>query len=79
MIRRYLQAVMKLDPKLDEDQRKLIEKELLKEEFKQKIGTNLTDIMKMSKLLARSHGRTFITLEDFQRGKQLIDLNVIPS
>ena len=62
LMRKYLQAVMKLDPKLDEDQRKLIEKELAGEEFKQKIGTNLADIMKMSKLLARSHGRTFITL-----------------
>lgn len=76
LIRKYLQAAMKLDPKLDEDQRKLIEKELSKEEFKQKISASLGDIMKMSKLLARSHGRNFITLDDFHRGKQLIDLNV---
>lgn len=63
---------MKIDPKLEDKERKLIEKDLAEEKNKKLIGINLENLMKFSKLLARSYGRSNITFEDYQRSKELI-------
>jgi hypothetical protein len=67
---------MTLNPKLDEEQRKLIEKELAEEQQKEKLAVNLANIMKLSRLLARSHGRNEIIFDDFRRSRELIELNL---
>lgn len=70
-----MQRVLQIDPKLEEPERKLIEKDIAVENMKQKIGSSLADIMKISKLLAKSHGRSSILFSDFQRAKELIEYN----
>lgn len=51
-----------------------MEKALAEEQFKEKLGASLAKIMQLSKLRARSFGRSVMTFEDFDSSRRLLAL-----
>lgn len=78
-VRHYLMAARQFIPKLSQEERVKVEKSLAQEKFKEKLGAELANIMKFAKLLARSYGRNVMTIEDYERSKNLLLSNLTHS
>ena len=72
-LRGYIQQAGQLDPKLSEEERQQIEKKLSAEQYKKEVVSKLGKIMRLAKLIAKSWGRSEMTVSDYVRGRQLIE------
>jgi hypothetical protein len=70
----YLLSALQFAPKLNEEERLKVEKALAEEQFKEQLGASLAKIMQLSKLRAKSFGRSVITFEDFDSSRRLLAL-----
>ena len=77
--RQYIAKAATISPTLLQEERIKIEEDIKEKVVKDKgISEKLSNIMKLSKLMSRSHGRSDILFEDYERAACLHEQQVPP-